>query len=124
MLIIMINKIIYKIGILSIALAIIINTLGIPFAVAQIQGIAAPDVRITTVDQVFGILNRGLNYLFMLFFVGAVFYLLLGAVDYLSQKPDDGKKKIKNAIIAMVIVIIARGIPALIQAILGTLVTA
>ena len=120
----MINKIIYKIGILSIALAIIINTLGIPFAVAQIQGIAAPDVRITTVDQVFGILNRGLNYLFMLFFVGAVFYLLLGAVDYLSQKPDDGKKKIKNAIIAMVIVIIARGIPALIQAILGTLVTA
>jgi len=118
----MINKIIYKISILSIALAIIINTLGIPFAIAQVQGIATPDIRITTVDQVFVIISRGLNYLFILFFIGAVFYLLMGAIDYLTQKPDDGKKKIKNAILGMVIAIIARGIPALIQAILGTLV--
>ena len=129
------NKIIHKIRIVIVALTIVVSVFGTVSAVAQAQiqplpislpGLGAPmapEVRITTIEQIYGILDRITGWLFIFFFAIAIIFILLGAFYYLMDKEgkgaEKGKKQLQNAAIAIIIALVARGIPFLLQTIIA-----
>jgi len=130
------NKIIHKIRIVVIALTIVVSVFGTVSAVAQAQVAAplgplgplgtptVPEVRITSIEQIYGILDRITGWLFIFFFAIAIIFILLGAFYYLiddkeGKGAEKGKKQLRNAAIAIIIALVARGIPFLLQTIIA-----
>jgi len=127
------NKIIHKIRVAVIALTIVVSVFGTVSAVVQAQvatpflpGLgtpAVPEVRITTIEQIYGILDRITGWLFIFFFAIAIVFILIGAFYYLVDKEgkgaEKGKAQLKNAAIAIIIALVARGIPFLLQTIIS-----
>jgi len=114
------NKIIHKIGATIITLVTTINTFNVLPAIAQVTGTRTPEaIPLVTFADVTGIFSRVLNTLFILFFIIAGFYFFWGAADYLMQKPDDGKKKLVNATIAVIIALVSGSIPIVLRAIIA-----
>jgi len=126
----------HKIRIAVIALTIIVSVFGTVSAVAQVRvelplpgGIpglgapTAPEVRITNIEQIYGILDRITGWLFVFFFAIAIIFILLGAFYYLMDKDgkgaEKGKKQLQNAAIAIIIALVARGIPFLLQTLIA-----
>jgi len=111
------NKIIRKIGITAIILVSVVGVLG----VTPVQG-AVPAAEIRDIGQVFNLLGTISGWLFRFFFVIAVLFLLWGAFEYLTNsggdKPAGGKQRIKFALIAIIIAIVAGSIPWFLQSIL------
>lgn len=90
-----------------------------PFALAAVTGATPP----TTVDQIIAIINKIKGFVVSVFAIAAVIVLFYAAFLYLTaggdaEKVDKAKKQLYYAIIAIVIAVLAEGVPALIKNIL------
>jgi len=106
-----------------VSLTTAINVFGIKLVLAQQPPVAAPQVRIRDIGQIYGLLGVITNWLFAFFFAVAIIFILWGGWSYLTDPggkgAEAGKKKLMQAIIAIIIALVARGMPTLIQAIIG-----
>jgi len=111
-----------KIGIVAIALIIIMSVFGVASITVQAQA-TPPAVYITDIDQIYGILERITDWLFIFFFAIAIIFILWGAWGYLidtgEKATGTGKKKLMAAAIAIIIALVARGLPFLLQTIIA-----
>jgi hypothetical protein len=87
-----------------------------PLAFAQ-QTPPPPPVQ--SFNDVLRIINVAINWLFTLLIILAVVYFILAAFEYLTsggdkEKTDKAKNKLIYGIVAIVVAILARGIPALV----------
>jgi hypothetical protein len=112
----------------KIALYIIPITLGIFLtgflAQAQITSPTASGV-VTSIDQVWRVINTIVKWVYWFFFAMAVLFIILAAFTYLTAGGDPGRVKKANtqliyAIVAVAVALIAYGIEALVRSALTT----
>jgi len=123
------NKILHKIIVVATTLVVAVSIFGIVPAAVQAQGAnrvvipATPEVTtITDISAIHRIVTGLIDWLFVFFFAIAVAFVLMAAFLYLTDPggkgAEAGKKKLQAAAVAVVIGLLARGLPALIQSII------
>ncbi len=118
------NKILHKIVMVATTLVITVSIFGIVPVAAQTQAsTATPAVTITDISAIHRIVNNLINWLFIFFFAIAVAFILMAAFLYLTDPggkgAEAGKKKLQAAVVAIIIALLARGLPTLIQSIIA-----
>ncbi len=115
------NKILLKLK--TVAFMVTFGLLGaMPVLANQAQALTSPQVTIDSFADIQGIITRFTTWAFWLFFAAAVFFILWAGYDYLKGTDDGVKnasKKLKAAIIGIIIALVARSIPNLIQSLLA-----
>jgi len=116
------NKILHKIVVVVATLVITVSVFGILPTTVQAQPPAAtPQVNITDISAIHRIVTGLINWAFIFFFTIAIAFILMAAFSYLTagdKGAEVGKKRIQIAITAIIIALLARGLPALIQSII------
>lgn len=87
------------------------------------QAPAGPTGVPTDYQSFLRIVTRLLDFAFAILVIIAVFLMLWAAYQYMTNKPEDAKKQIVNAAIALAIGLLAKGLPYLVNAIVGTTYT-
>jgi len=129
------NKILHKIMIVATTLVVAVSIFGIVPATAQTLATTesrppvgirppttAPQIDIADISVVHRIVNNLINWAFIFFFTIAIAFILMAAFSYLTagdKGAEVGKKRIQIAITAIIIALLARGLPALIQSIIA-----
>ncbi|MCS6789176.1 MAG: hypothetical protein NZ484_01230 [Patescibacteria group bacterium] len=110
-----------KILILGIQIVLVFS----PLVFAQPTPPAPPsDAGIRTLDDVVVIIQNVINWLFFFLIILSVFFFMLAAFDYLTSAGEkENIEKAKNRLIygalALVIALLARGIPSVIASFFG-----
>ncbi len=65
------------------------------------------------------IINRALNFAFAALVIVAVFFMLWAAYEYMTGNDKGAKTRIMNSAIALAIGLLAKGLPYLVNAIIG-----
>lgn len=90
---------------------------------AQVDDRGGSPSPITSVRDIFSVVNKIVTWGYRLFFIAATFYILLAAYQYLTAKDnkDDVKKataSLKNAAIAIAIALVSSAASAIIKSII------
>lgn len=87
-------------------------------------GFAAGDSPVKSVNQVIKILERIVEWTYRIFFIAAVFFILMAAFKFLSagddsEKINQAKKQIIYAVVAIIIALLSVSFTAIIENFLG-----
>ncbi len=82
-----------------------------------------PASPINSFEDIVGLLNKAIQWMYTIFFIVAVGYILWAAYDFLTfggepKKVEDAKSKLKYAVIAIVVALVATGVSSIVASIL------
>jgi hypothetical protein len=109
-----------KVGLASVFLCL--SALVMPVALADLPN--PTSVSITTVQQIYNILDNLIGWIFTFFFAVAVVFLLSAAFTYLTAAGDSAKvgvakNRLLYAVIAIAVALVAKSVPYLVRSFLG-----
>ena len=114
-----------KIAKIILTLSFILTVLMIPVFLVFVTGAAAPPEHISTMDELYALIQEIRNWIYGLLALIVVIFLLIAAYYFITaagseEKVKSGREMVKYAIIGIVIMLLAAGVFGIIESVVDT----